>query len=87
MLDATFDESSYYVGKCKLWREISFRALAARFKLVTLLTVRALRSRSFRDGSLPHKGRFATFVRSYWTLQKITHKYVKPVTSKLHVLN
>ena len=25
---------------------------------------RALRSRSLRDGSLPHKGRFATFVRS-----------------------
>ena len=26
--------------------------------------IRALRSRSLRDGSLPHKGRFATFVRS-----------------------
>ena len=34
-----------------------------------------------------YKGRFATFVRSYWNPQKITHKYVKPVTSKLHVLN
>ena len=49
--------------------------------------IRALRSRSLRDGSLSHKGRFATFVRSYWTPQRITHKYVKPVNSKLHVLN
>ena len=51
------------------------------------LILRALRSRSLRDGSLSHKGRFATFVRSYWTPQRITRKYVKPVTSKLHVLN
>ena len=31
---------------------------------VCVLIVRALRSRSLLDGSLPHKGRFATFVRS-----------------------
>ena len=30
---------------------------------------RALRSRSLRDGSLTHKGRFATFVRSCSTLR------------------
>ena len=29
-----------------------------------IFIVRALRSRSLRDGSLHHKGRFATFVRS-----------------------
>ena len=52
-----------------------------------VLIIRALRSRSLRDGLLSHKGRFATFVRSYWTPQKITHKYVKPVTSKLHAFN
>ena len=52
-----------------------------------ILTIRALRSRSLCDGSPSHKGRFATFVRSYWTPQRITHKYVKPLTSKLQVLN
>ena len=37
--------------------------------LVLLLIGRALRSRSLRDGSLPHKGRFATFVRSFPALR------------------
>ena len=50
-----------------------------------VLIIRALRSRSLRDGLLSH--RFATFVCSYWTPQNLTYKYVKPVTSKLHVLN
>ena len=34
-----------------------------------LLNIRALRSRSLRDGSLPDKSRFATFVRSCSALQ------------------
>ena len=34
------------------------------YKVLVILLIRALRSRSLRDGSLSHKGRFATFVRS-----------------------
>ena len=40
-----------------------------RVKKINFTNERALRSRSLRDGSLPHKGRFATFVRSYSVLR------------------
>ena len=40
-------------------------------KLIKFSSKRALRSRSLRDGSLPHKGRFATFVRSYSALRAL----------------
>ena len=39
------------------------------FKKFKFKYLRALRSRSLRDGSLPHKNRFATFVRSCSTLR------------------
>ena len=39
-----------------------------RASLIQMSIVRVFRSRSLRDGSLSYKGRFATFVRSYWTL-------------------
>ena len=35
-----------------------------KLETMRIFTVRALRSRSLRDGSLSHKGRFAAFVRS-----------------------
>ena len=35
-----------------------------RCEQLTIYSIRALRSRSLRDGSLPHKDRFATFVHS-----------------------
>ena len=49
------------------------------FEIIGLLILRALRSRSLRDGSLSHEDRFATFVRSCSALRaskkqlKISH--------------
>ena len=48
--------------------EVTISVRSEHFLFITCkhiyIYIRALRSRSLRDGSLPHKGRFATFVRS-----------------------
>ena len=60
---------------------VNYRLLLSKRSLKVFLDVywmlfyiiRALRSRSLRDGTLPHKGRFASFVRSCSALRLKDH--------------